>query len=173
MKNKGTRYLVQGAVIAAIYAVVSIFLFPITYGNIQFRVSEALTILPFFTPAAVPGLFIGCIISNIYGVAIGADPLGIIDIVFGSLATLIAAYWTYKIRFKWLVPLPAVIMNAIVIGLEFTIIPTGGFNLTLFLINAGWIGLSEFVICYAAGIPLIYALSGNAGHTLFGSKDKL
>ncbi len=170
MKSKGTRYLVQGALIAAIYAAVSIFLAPISFLQIQFRLSEALTILPFFTPAAVPGLFIGCILSNSYGVASGADTLGVLDIVFGSLATLIAAYMTYKIRVKWLAPLPAVIMNALVIGLEFTIIPTGSFHLNLFLINAGWIGLTEGVVCYVAGIPLIYALSGKVGQTLFGNR---
>ena len=173
MKSKSTRYLVQGALIAAIYAVVAISFAPISYRFIQFRVSEVLTILPFFTPAAIPGLFIGCIITNVYGVATGVDPLGIFDIIFGSLATLVAAYLTYKIRIKWVAPLPAVIMNAIVIGLGFTIVPTGHFLLIPFLVNAGWVGLSELIICYAGGLPLIYALSGKVGQTLFGGKNKV
>ena len=83
--NKRTRFIVEAAILAAIYAVITIILAPISYGQIQVRISEALTILPYFTPAAIPGLFVGCIVSNIFGGG------GLIDIVFGSLATLIAA----------------------------------------------------------------------------------
>ena len=173
MKSKGTRYLVQGAVIAAIYAALSIIFAPISYGSIQLRVSEVLTVLPFFTPAAVPGLFIGCIISNVYGVATGADTLGIMDIVLGSLATLLAAYCTYKIPIKWLAPLPAVITNGIIVGLELTFVINHGFNTVVFLSFAGWVGLSELIVCYVAGLPLIYALSGKVGQSIFGSRNQV
>lgn len=92
MKMKKTTFITQGAVIAAIYAVL-VFVFDYwSFGPIQFRVAEALTILPVFTPAAVPGLFIGCLIANITGGAV------IWDIVFGSLATLIGAVGTYMLR---------------------------------------------------------------------------
>lgn len=91
MKMKKTTFITQGAVIAAIY-VVLVFVFDYwSFGPIQFRVAEALTILPVFTPAAVPGLFIGCLIANITGGAV------IWDIVFGSLATLIGAVGTYML----------------------------------------------------------------------------
>ncbi|MDK2934486.1 MAG: hypothetical protein PWP27_2296 [Clostridiales bacterium] len=109
---KSTKFLVQAALIAAIYAVLTISLAPFSYGIMQVRISEALTVLPFFTPAAIPGLFIGCLIANIYG------GLGIIDIVFGSLATLIAAVLSYLLRKqKFLVPIPPIIVNAVVVGI--------------------------------------------------------
>ena len=83
MKNKGTQFLAEAAVIGAIYVVLTLLFAPLSYGEIQIRFSEALTILPFFTPAAIPGLFVGCIIANLFG---GAIP---VDIIFGSIATLI------------------------------------------------------------------------------------
>ena len=142
-----TKFLAQGAVIAAIYAVITIVFAPISYGQIQVRISEALTILPFFTPAAIPGLFIGCIIANIYG---GGGP---IDIIFGSLATLIAAFLTYKMPKKILAPLPPVIVNAVIVGLILS------YTLKLpVLITMLWIGLGEFIACYALGYPLLLVL---------------
>ena len=80
MKNKGTQFLTEAAVIGAIYVVLTLLFAPLSYGEIQIRFSEALTILPFFTPAAIPGLFVGCIIANLLG---GAIP---VDIIFGSIA---------------------------------------------------------------------------------------
>ena len=88
MKNQKVLYLTQGAVIAALYVVLCQIFAPISFRDVQVRIAEGLTILPFFTPAAVPGLFVGCIIGNLLG---GAIPL---DIVFGSLATLIGALGT-------------------------------------------------------------------------------
>ena len=70
MKNKGTQFLTEAAVIGAIYVVLTLLFAPLSYGEIQIRFSEALTILPFFTPAAIPGLFVGCIIANLFGGAI-------------------------------------------------------------------------------------------------------
>ena len=90
MKNKGTHFLVQGAAIAAVYVVLTLVFAPLSFGEVQIRFSEALTVLPFFTPAAIPGLFVGCIIANLLG---GAIP---VDIIFGSIATLIGAFFTYK-----------------------------------------------------------------------------
>ena len=86
MKNKGTHFLVQGAAIAAVYVVLTLVFAPLSFGEVQIRFSEALTVLPFFTPAAIPGLFVGCIIANLLG---GAIP---VDIIFGSIATLIGAF---------------------------------------------------------------------------------
>ena len=84
------RHLVHAALIAAVYAVLTIAFAPLSYGQIQVRFAEALTILPFFTPAAIPGLFIGCIVANIFG------PGGVPDVIFGSAASLISAYLSYK-----------------------------------------------------------------------------
>ena len=111
MKNKSTLFLVQAALIAAVYVVLTLVFAPFSYGEIQVRISEALTILPFFTPAAIPGLFVGCILANLLG---GAIPL---DIAFGSIATLIGAVFTYKLRnsSKWLAPVPPIVANAVLV----------------------------------------------------------
>lgn len=108
--NKKTKYLVQASVIAAIYVVLAQVFGFMGFGPIQFRIAEALTILPFFTPAAIPGVFIGCLLANIlYGGVI-------LDVVVGSLTTLVAAYMSYKLRKnKWLVPVPPILLNAAII----------------------------------------------------------
>ena len=110
--NKKTMYLTHAAVIAALYVVLTFLANALGLASyaVQLRFSEALTILPFFTPAAIPGLFVGCLLSNIF---IGA---ALPDIVFGSLATLIGAVFTWKFRkFKWLAPLPPIAANAIIV----------------------------------------------------------
>lgn len=107
---KSVYALVYAAVIAAIYVVLTVTFAPISFGPIQFRISEALCILPFFTPAAVPGVFVGCLLSNLL---CGAASL---DVIFGSLATLIGALGSYALRNrKWLVCLPPILSNTIII----------------------------------------------------------
>lgn len=145
--NKKTKFLVQGAIIAALYATLTIALAPISYGQIQVRIAEALTILPLFTPAAIPGLFVGVIIANSYG------GLGMVDIVFGSLATLSAAYLTSKMPKKWLAPLPPVLVNAVVVG--FILNHVLGLPL---LITMLWVGAGQLLACYGIGYPLLLAL---------------
>ena len=112
MKNKNVAFLTQAAMIAAIYVVLTYLFAPISFGEIQVRIAEALTILPLFTPAAIPGLFVGCLLGNIVGGAL------LPDIVFGSLATLIGAAGTYLLRRH---PLPAlappILANAIIVPL--------------------------------------------------------
>ena len=90
---KKTAYITQGAVIAAAYFALCMLVAPIAYGPIQFRVSEALMLLPALTPAGVPGLFVGCLLFNLLNPA----ALGPIDVIFGSLATLIAAVITRQL----------------------------------------------------------------------------
>ncbi|KXG74365.1 QueT transporter family protein [Thermotalea metallivorans] len=144
---KKTNFLVQAALIGAIYAVMTIAFAPISYGQIQVRISEALTVLPAFTPAAIPGLFVGCIIANIYG------GNGMVDIVFGSLATLLAAFLSYKMPKKWLVPLPPVIVNGIVVGFILNYL----YQLPLFITMA-WVALGQMIACYVLGYPLLLGL---------------
>jgi len=141
---KKTVFMVQAALIAAVYATVTIALAPISYGQLQVRVSEALTVLPFFTPAAIPGLFVGCIVANIFG---GGGP---IDIIFGSLATLMAAYLSYKMPRKWLVPIPPIILNGMVIGSVLNYL----YGMPL-IISMLWVGLGETMACYVIGYPLM------------------
>lgn len=112
MRNKKVLFITQAAVIAAIYVVLTMFInaFNLASGNIQVRISEALCILPFFTPAAIPGLWIGCLLANLLTGA------AIYDIVFGSLATLTGAIGTYLLRkHKFLCTLPPVVANAVII----------------------------------------------------------
>jgi uncharacterized membrane protein len=164
MKKISTRYLVQSALIAALYCVLVIFatLTPygaLNFGPVQMRISEALTVLPYFTPAAIPGLFVGCLLSNIVGVATGVS-FGAIDIVLGSLATLAAAFASYGLRrYKWLVALPPVVINAVVIGLE----------LSFFLPEAPWwvyvlsVGAGQLLACYGLGTALLLLLEKRKG----------
>ena len=159
MNNKKTTvYLVQAAFIAALYAALTYFLEPISFSGNQFRVAEALTILPVLTPAAVPGLTIGCIIANI------ASPYGVVDIICGSLATLLAALCTRatrNIRFKNLPVLSAlfpVLFNALIVGAEISILTTGSFNISVFLPIAASVAFGEVVVCLLGGLPLSAAL---------------
>lgn len=145
-------------IIAALYAVMAYFssVFGIAYGPIQCRFSEALCVLPFLTPAAVPGLFLGCLVANLL------SPYGALDIVFGSLATLLAAVWTQRIHRKWLAPLPPVVCNAIIVGAVVTVqqVPMELFWGT-FAYNALTIGLGEALACYVLGGLLLRVLADN------------
>ena len=106
-----TRSLCTSAVIAALYAALTLLLAPISYGNLQCRISEAMTLLPMVMPAAIPGLFVGCLLANLLG---GCT---VWDIVFGSLATLIAAVGTYALRKKpILAALCPVLSNGVIVG---------------------------------------------------------
>ena len=106
-----TRSLCVSAVIAALYAALTLLLAPISYGNLQCRVSEAMTLLPMLMPSAIPGLFVGCLLANILG---GST---VLDIVFGSLATLIAAIGTWALRKKpMLAALCPIVSNGLIVG---------------------------------------------------------
>lgn len=155
-----TNFLVTGGLIAALYAVATYFsaALGLAYGGIQFRFSEALTILPVFTPAAIPGLIIGCFIGNL------GSPFGMVDILLGTFATAFAAvcsYHTRKITFKGL-PLVSmffpVLFNAIIVGTEVAWFLPEGFSAIGFLISAVEVAAGELIVCYGLGIPLFYLL---------------
>lgn len=162
MKSKKLVFLAQGAMIAAIYAAATYLsaVFGIAYNAIQFRLSEALTVLSLFTPAAIPGLTIGCIIGNL------TSPFGIWDIAFGSLATFLAAVTARalrKFRIKGL-PLLSIIMpvifNALIVGAEITLLmPSDAQSITAFAVCALEVGAGELAVCLAGGIPLYYGLN--------------
>ncbi len=152
MRKMTVKDLVRGAIIAAIYALLTIFLAPISSGLVQCRVSEALCILPYFTFAAVPGLFIGCLAANLLTGAV------IYDVVFGSLATLLAAYATYLMRnrvSKYLAPMPPVIFNAFIIGA--LLVYVYGVDVS-YLAAASYVAVGELIACYALGLPLLLVL---------------
>lgn len=153
MKNKKVLFIAQAAMIAAIYVVLTFLanLLGLASGAIQVRLSEALTILPFFLPAAIPGLFIGCLLSNLLTGGI------LIDVVFGSLTTLIAAFATYALRKhnKFLAPVPPIIANTLVVPF----ILVYGYKISApiwsFMIT---VGIGEVISCGILGMVLLFAL---------------
>lgn len=156
MHKFDTKYLTRAAVIAALYVVLTYLagLMNLAYGPVQFRFSEALTVLPFLFPEAIPGLFVGCIVSNLI------SPYGALDLVVGSLATLIAAIWTAKCGKRWFAPMPPVIANALLVGAMIAWYEAGfgaGFP-AAFAYNALTVGLGELVVCYVLGLPLLTVL---------------
>ena len=157
-KRRTTLYITQGAIIAALYVALTELstLVGLSSGAIQFRISEALCVLPAFTPAAIPGLFIGCLISNLLA---GGIPL---DIIFGAVATLIGAVGAYLLRHcRWLTPLPTVIANVLIVppilkyayGVPYAIGTHSA--LPFFMLT---VGIGEVVCAYILGIALYSAL---------------
>lgn len=149
---KRTKILTQAAMIAAIYVVLVEVFKPFSYGIMQVRVAEVLTVLPYFTPAAIPGLTAGVLVSNILG------PNGMLDIIFGTLATLIAACLTYRARKKILAPMPPVLVNAVVIGAVLYYIFLGTPDETALHVIMGWVALGQIIACYGLGYPLMLIL---------------
>ncbi len=162
-RNNKALFITHAAIIAALYVVLTFMasMLGLSNGAIQIRFSEALTILPYFTPAAIPGLFIGCIIANILSGAI------VWDVVFGSLATLIGAVFTYLLRkkTKWLAPLPPILSNTVIVPFVLTYaygVPDGIAFLML------TVGIGEVISCGILGIILLKCLEKHRNH-IFGS----
>lgn len=151
-KKRSTLYLAQAGVIAAVYVVLTVIAagFDLASGAIQVRFSEALTILPFFTPAAIPGLIIGCFLSNLLtGCALP-------DIIFGTLATAIGAFGTYAIRkYRFLTPIPPILANALIIPfvLRYAYGIPGSIPFFMATVGAG-----EIIACGIFGLILLHAL---------------
>lgn len=153
MRKFTVRDLTLAAAIAAVYAVLTLTLPVPAYLGVQFRVAEALTVLPFLFPAAIPGLTIGCFIANLLG-----SPM-VADWVFGTLATLIAAIWTSRIKNRWLAPLPPVVCNAVIVGAEIAwFFPEGMTFWAAYGLNALLVGTGELAACYVLGSLLLEAL---------------
>ena len=153
MKNRNAAYIAEGAMIAAAYVVLTLFInaFDLASGAVQVRISEALTILPAFTPSAVPGLFIGCILANLMG---GNH---ILDVVFGSLATLLGALGTRKLRnaHPLLAPVPPIIANTLIVPfvLRYAYGIPGPIPLMMLTV-----GIGEVLSCGVLGMLLYFAL---------------
>ena len=152
IKQNPVLFMAQAAMVAAIYVVLTLLGASFSYGEVQVRISEALTILPVFTPAAIPGLFIGCLLSNILGGCI------LTDIIFGSLATLIGAIFTWMLRNnnRFLAPLPPIIANVIVVPFVLRY----GYQVPLpipFMMLT--VGIGEVISCGVLGMILYTALN--------------
>lgn len=166
MSNSKTlsRYIVTAALIAAAYAALTYLsaALGIAYGNIQFRLSEALNVLAAFTPAAIPGLTLGCLLGNI------TSPFGIVDILVGTVATLLSAVCIRMMSRSlgkatpYLAILPPTLFNAVLVGLEITYFLPEGVTLAAFAVFAAEVAIGEIAVCGALGVPLYYALKSKA-----------
>ncbi len=156
------RQLVTGGAIAAIYVLLTVCFAPISSGLIQCRISEALCVLPFFTPAAVPGLFVGCALANL----LTGAPLP--DVIFGSLATLLAAAATWgmrKVAPAWFAPLPSVLFNGVVVGV--LLVKVYGVEVPL-LAACLYVAIGQAIACFGLGLPLMALLKRHQAQ-LFGN----
>lgn len=157
MRRSSARSLTIAAVTAALYAVLGYFgdLFGLTFGPIQIRFAEALTVLPFLCPAAAPGLALGCLITNLL------SPYGPIDIIFGTLATAVAAWLTAKMPRWYLAALPPVLVNLLVLPLMWAWAEAGGPGPAFWGVwgwNAATFALAEAAACWGLGTVLLKAL---------------
>ncbi len=149
------RQMAAAAIIAAIYAGLTLLLPVPQYGGVQLRVAEAMTVLPFLLPEAIPGLALGCFLANLLG-----SPMPV-DWIFGTAATLLAAIWTSRLHNRYLAPLPPVICNAVIVGAEIALffMPEGSAFLPAFALNALTVGAGEAVACFVLGLPLLHWVS--------------
>ena len=152
--NKKVVFIVHAAVISALYVVLTLVANTLGLANyaIQVRISEALTILPLFPPAAIPGLFIGCILSNILTGCM------LWDVIFGSIATLLGALGTYALRrfSKWLAPLPPIIANTIIVPFVLSYVYHFEGSIPYFMVT---VGIGEIISCGVLGLLLHGVLS--------------
>ena len=156
MKNS-TRSLTRAALIAALYLLLTLIFQPISFGAVQFRISEALMLLPVLTVDAVPGLFVGCVLANLLGGGIWYD------VVLGSIATLLAAMCVRKLREKPVLSAAMpVLFNGLIVGpvvyLAYVRAPGEAINALLMLSSVGTVALGELVVCYVLGLPLLKLL---------------
>ena len=157
MRRFSTRDQTLAAAVAALYAVLGYFgdIFSLTFGAVQFRFAEALTVLPFLFPATAPGLVIGCLITNLL------SPYGVADVVFGTLATAIAAWLTVKMPRWYLAALPPIVVNALILPPMWAFAQVGGFGAGFWAacgFNVMTFVLVESVVCYGLGTLLLKAL---------------
>ena len=157
MRKFTVRDLTLAAMVAALYAVMCYFgnIFGLTFGSVQFRFAEALTVLPFLFPVTAPGLVVGCFIANIL------SPYGALDIIFGTLATAIAAYATAKMPNRWLAPLPPILANLVLLPPIWAWAEVGAINSAFFAalgFNALTFVITEAVVCYGLGLLLLKVL---------------
>ncbi|MEG1858521.1 MAG: QueT transporter family protein [Pseudoflavonifractor sp.] len=154
MGKFSVRDLTLAAMVAALYAALTLALPGPSFGFTQLRLAEALTVLPFLFPAAAPGLLVGCLIANLI------SPYGLVDIICGTAATGLAAFLTLKMPNRWLAPLPPVLCNAVIVGGMLAWYEAGfGPNfLPLFAVTSAGVGLGELAACYVLGMFLLVAL---------------
>ncbi len=150
-KKIPSKGLVLTGLIAALYVVLTLPFGQIAFGPIQFRIAEVLTLLPFFTPWAIPGVTIGCLLSNLLFSTVW-------DAVFGTLATLIAAWFTYRSKHLLVAPIWPILFNGLIIGTMLVFMITGSFEWGVWLTMTAEVAVSEFVVCFAIGVPFMQTI---------------
>ena len=171
--NKKTQHVVTAGLIAALYAALTYLsaAFGLAYGQVQIRLSEVLCVLTAFTPAAVPGLAVGCLIGN------SASPLGFADIIVGTAATLISAIAGRALRnanfngIPLLLPMPFVVINMLFIGTETALLAGSDTAFAVFATNATFVGVGQIIACYLLGIPFYMAVSRSNLAKFFADKN--
>ena len=152
-QNLSVRKLARCGMVAALYVVLCMALQPFSYGAVQVRVAEALCLLPVFGAEYIFGVVLGCFLANLLGSTI-------VDVIFGTLATLLACLWTSRLTSRWLAPLPPVLCTAVIVGAEIAWAEAGITPAfwTAFGFNAVTVGLGELIACYALGSLLLSAM---------------
>lgn len=148
-------FYTKAAVIASLYVALTMIFSGWSFGNIQFRISEALTILPFVMPEAIPGLFVGCVAANMM------TPNNVpLDMAVGSLSTLLAAALTFRTRSRYAAPIPPIAVNAVTIPFVIALssAPGGGGFWSIYIFNALTVAAGQFAVCYVLGLLLLTAL---------------
>ena len=161
MKQITVHQIAFSGMLTALYAVLTISTSAISYGPIQFRIAEALCILPYFPPAATVGLTLGCLIANLF------STVSALDIVVGTAATLIACLLVRRIQKPWLAPLPVVLCNAVLIGAEIAVVSSPDAFWKGFALFGAQVGIGELAVMYLLGLPLLLVLKKNGlGHRI-------
>ncbi|MFA9381928.1 MAG: QueT transporter family protein [Acetanaerobacterium sp.] len=164
MKKGATHKLAQAAMIAALYAALTLALAPLSFGQVQIRFAEALTLLAVFSVTNIYGLAVGCLLANGIGFVMGVNILGGFDMLFGTLATLLAAIISYALRdvrigrLPVLAALSPVLVNAVVIGGELSVLFTNSLAPVPFLTNAAFVAVGQLIPCMVLGPVLVYTL---------------
>lgn len=170
-QHSSIRKLVRAAVIAALYMALSIVFAPISFSSVQVRISEALTLLPILCPEAVIGVTVGCFLSNL----LFSTP---IDMVVGTLATLLAALATRKLRrfrFKGLAlvgSLPPVLFNAVIVGIELTLLYNPGSGAGMYAFNMLTVGIGQVISCCVLGVLLVWGIEKKPALLRFFSDEQ-
>ena len=153
MKHITSRQIALNGLVAGLYAVVTILTASFAYGNIQFRLAEALCLLVALEPTLTVGLTLGCLIANLF------STVSALDIIVGTAATLLACLLTRYIKNTWLLPLPTILCNMLMVGamLSWLYMPSEQFWYGL-LVFGGEVGAGEAAVLYVLGIPLYYAM---------------
>lgn len=160
MRSRRVKFITQAAMIGAIYVVLTMFVsaFNLASGAIQIRISEALTVLPAFTPAAIPGLFIGCLISNLLSGGM------LLDVIFGSLATLIGACGSYLLRkWKWAVPIPPILSNVLIVPFVLAYVYRIPGGVPYFMVT---VGIGQIISCGVLGM-IVYRIVARYRNVIF------